>query len=142
MVSIGRIRCLQLLLREAQPADGNTQEWVDELAVNLGVDRSPSVWCIGGKLSPMVWSLGGRPRLILPTELWKGLDEHQRATLIIHELAHLRRGDHHLRFFELLVSALYWWHPVLWWARQALRHVEEQCCDAWVSTRPRAAARS
>ena len=30
------------------------------------------------------------------------------------------------------MTALYWWHPVLWWARQALRDVEEQCCDAWV----------
>jgi bla regulator protein blaR1 len=131
-VSIARIRRFQRLLREARPADDDTQEWVDELAASLGVERSPSVWWITGKLSPMIWSLGWRPRLILPTELWKGLDKHQRDTLIIHELAHLRRGDHHLRFFELLVTALYWWHPVLWWARQALRDVEEQCCDAWV----------
>ncbi len=132
VVSVRRVRRFQLLLREARPADDETQEWVDELAAILGVDRSPSVWWITGKFSPMVWSLAWRPRLILPTELWKGLDEHQRASLIIHELAHLRRGDHRLRFFELLVTALFWWHPVLWWARQALRDVEEQCCDAWV----------
>jgi bla regulator protein blaR1 len=132
IVSIGRIRRFQRLLREAQRADDETQDWVDELAASVGLDRPPSVWWIDGKLSPMVWSLGWRSRLILPTELWKGLDNHQRATLIIHELAHLRRGDHRLRFFELLVTALYWWHPVLWWARKALRDVEEQCCDAWV----------
>ena len=88
-----------------------------------GSTASSHRWC-----GPLGW----RPRLILPRELWKSLDDHQRATLIIHELAHLRRGDHHLRFFELLVTALYWWHPVLWWARRALRDVEEQCCDAWV----------
>ena len=93
VVSIGRIRRFRLLLRDARPADDEIQEWVDELAASLGVDGPPSVWWIGGKLSPMIWSLGWRPRLILPTELWKGLDEHQRATLIIHELAHLRRGD-------------------------------------------------
>jgi bla regulator protein BlaR1 len=142
VVSIGRIRRFRLLLRDARPADDEIQEWVDELAASLGVDCPPSVWWIGGKLSPMVWSLGWRPRLILPTELWKGLDDHQRATLVIHELAHLRRGDHHLRLFELLVTALYWWHPVLWWARQALRDVEEQCCDAWVVWAAPDAARS
>ena len=131
-VSIRRIRRFQLLLRDAQPACEDTQEWVDELAANLGLVRSPTVWWVGGKLSPLVWSLGWRPRLIIPIGLWKGLDDHQRATLIIHELAHLRRGDHHLRFFELIVTALYWWHPVLWWARHSLRDVEEQCCDAWV----------
>jgi bla regulator protein blaR1 len=142
VVSIGRIRRFRLLLRDARPADDEIQEWVDELAASLGVDGPPSVWWIGGKLSPMVWSLGWRPRLILPTELWKGLDDHQRATLVIHELAHLRRGDHHVRLFELLVTALYWWHPVLWWARQALRDVEEQCCDAWVVWAAPDAARS
>jgi bla regulator protein blaR1 len=132
VVSIARVRRFQSVLKEARAADDETQDWVDLLAVNVGLDRPPSVWWIGGKLSPMVWSLGWRPRLILPTELWKGLNNHQRATLIIHELAHLRRGDHLLRFFELLVTALYWWHPVVWWARRALRDVEEQCCDAWV----------
>ena len=131
-MSIRRIRRFQVLLREAVPADVDTQEWVDELAASLGLDRSPTVWWVAGKLSPLVWSLSWRPRLILPRELWKALDDHQRATLIIHELAHLRRGDHLIRFLELVVTALYWWHPVLWWARRALRDVEEQCCDAWV----------
>jgi bla regulator protein blaR1 len=131
-LAIGRIRRFQALLGEAQPADSETHEWVDELAASLGMDRSPSVWWVAGKLSPLVWSLSWRPRLVLPRQLWKGLDDHQRATLIIHELAHLRRGDHYLRFFELIVTALYWWHPVVWWARRSLRDVEEQCCDAWV----------
>ena len=27
---------------------------------------------------------------------------------------------------------LYWWHPVVWWARQKLHEAEEECCDAWV----------
>ena len=130
--SVVRIRRFRVLLREARQAEDETQEWVDDLAASLGLDRFPSVWWIDGKLSPMVWPVGWRSRLILPTELWKGLDDQKRATLIIHELAHLRRGDHNLRFFELVVTALYWWHPAVWWARQALRDYEEQCCDAWV----------
>ena len=87
---------------------------------------------VRAKLSPMIWSLGWRPRLILPRDLWKSLDERQRSTLVVHELAHLRRGDHLLRFFELFVTALFWWHPLVWWVRLALRDAEEQCCDAWV----------
>ena len=132
IVSIQRIRRFQVLLREADAADADTQAWVNELAASLGLDRPPTVWWVAGKLSPLVWSLSWRPRLILPRELWKTLDDHQRATLIIHELAHLRRGDHLIRFLELIVTGLYWWHPVLWWARRSLRDVEEQCCDAWV----------
>ena len=132
VISARRIIRFQILLREAQPGTGEIQDWVDELSASLGIEHSPRVWWINGKLSPMLWALFGRPRLIIPTDLWKTLDQRQRGTLLVHELAHLRRGDHRVRFFELAVTALYWWNPVLWWARQALRDVEEQCCDAWV----------
>ncbi len=126
LLSAWRIRQFQLLLREAKPASEQIQDRVDDLAADLGIGRPPGLWWIPGKLSPMLWALGRSPRLIIPIELWKSLDERQRTTLLVHELAHLRRGDHHLRVFELLVTALNWWHPVLWWARRALRDVEEQ----------------
>jgi bla regulator protein blaR1 len=132
VVCARRICSFQRLLRESRPASDDVQDWVDDLALSLGIQRPPQVVWIAGRLSPMLWALGHRARLIIPTELWKGLDQQERATLIVHELAHLRRGDHHVRLFELFVTVLCWWNPVLWWARQALRDVEEQCCDAWV----------
>ncbi len=131
-IAIVRIRRFQRVLRNVRPADLETQEWVHDLSLDLGLNRPPSVWWIEGRLSPLVWALDLRPRVIIPIDLWKSLDDRQRTTLIVHELAHLRRGDHYLRIFELLVTALFWWHPVLWWVRQALRDAEEQCCDAWV----------
>src|SRR5262249_29387224 len=54
------------------------------------------------------------------------------ATLLAHELAHLRRRDQWVRILELLTTGLYWWLPILWWARRELEEAEEQCCDAWV----------
>ena len=132
LLSCWRIRRFQLLLSEARPASEEIQDWVDELSSDLGLSRPPGVWWISGKLSPMLWALGRSPRLIIPIDLWKSLDNRQRGTLLVHELAHLRRGDHHVRMFELVVTALYWWNPVVWWVRRALRDVEEQCCDAWV----------
>ena len=53
--------------------------------------------------------------------------------LLVHELAHVHRGDHAVRLFELAVTSLFWWLPTVWWARRALHDVEEQCCDAWVT---------
>jgi beta-lactamase regulating signal transducer with metallopeptidase domain len=131
-VSAKRAWQFHCLLREAEPASEEIEDRVSELAFNLGLSRPPSVWWASGKLAPLVWALGWRPRLIIPIDLWKTLGECERSTLIVHELAHLRRGDHRVRIFELVVTALFWWHPVLWWARQSLRDVEEQCCDAWV----------
>jgi beta-lactamase regulating signal transducer with metallopeptidase domain len=131
-VSAIRICRFRRVLREARPAAPELQEWAHDLALDLGLRRPPAIWWVDGRVSPLVWALDARARVIIPFPLWKSLDDRQRTTLLVHELAHLRRGDHHVRILELVVTALYWWHPVLWWVRQALRDVEEQCCDAWV----------
>ena len=81
-------------------------------------------------------------RLLFPARLLDRLEHEQRATLLAHELAHLRRRDHWVRWLELLVLGLYWWHPVAWWARRELHEAEEQCCDAWVLWTMQGAGRS
>jgi bla regulator protein blaR1 len=83
-------------------------------------------------VSPMLWSVGGRPRILFPSELLSRLDDCAVATLLTHELAHYRRGDHRVRLLEFLASGLFWWHPIVWVARRELEISEEQCCDAWV----------
>jgi bla regulator protein BlaR1 len=130
--AFGRIGRFQRVLRMASPAPADLQEWVDGLARRVGLERAPGVWVVPGAVSPLVWALAGPPRLLIPRDLWETLDDDQRDTLLIHELAHLRRRDHWVRWVELAATALYWWCPVAWWARRQLREAEEQCCDAWV----------
>lgn len=127
-----RILRFQRRLRDASPAGCAVEEEVAELSAEMGLRRPPLVDFIDARTTPMLWGLGARPRLILPRMLWKGLDPRRRTLLLAHELAHLKRGDHRLRFLELAATVLYWWLPVVWWVRKALRDVEEQCCDAWV----------
>ena len=80
----------------------------------------------------MLWTLGSRPKLLFPETLWVRLDPEQRDALLAHELAHLKRRDHWVRRLELAVTGIYWWNPLVWWARHAVREAEERCCDAWV----------
>jgi probable HAF family extracellular repeat protein len=119
-------------LRACVPAGAELQDRVRDLAKRLGMSRPPSVWISPEAISPLVWAVGVRPRLVLPGLLWGRLDDDQRDALLLHELAHLRRRDHWVRFLEIAAMGLYWWHPVVWWARRALREAEEQCCDDWV----------
>src|SRR5262249_2445318 len=129
------------LLRHARPASEALRDQVGRLARKLGLARCPEVLVVHGRVSPMLWAVGGGPRLLLPAGalarllaagLLARLGQEERATLLAHELAHLRRRDHWVRWLELLATGLYWWHPVVWWARRELREAEEQCCDAWV----------
>src|SRR5262249_19173454 len=92
----------------------------------------PPVWVVSGAVSPMIWAVGAATRLVFPAKLLNRLDEEQRASLLLHELAHVRRRDHWVRLLELAVGAVFWWHPPFWLARRELREAEEQCCDAWV----------
>ena len=43
-----------------------------------------------------------------------------------------KRGDHWVRWLELVAISLYWWCPLAWFARRELQRAEEECCDAWV----------
>jgi beta-lactamase regulating signal transducer with metallopeptidase domain len=127
-----RVRRFQKLLRHAIPAPPVVREQVQSLAARLGLARCPRVDLVPAPVSPLLWALGGAPRLLLPVALWQRLTPDQQQTLLAHELAHLRRRDHWVRRLELVVLGLYWWHPIVWWARHRLREAEEQCCDAWV----------
>lgn len=129
-VAAGRVIRFSRALRYATPAT-NLQPRANLLARRLGLRAAPPVWFVPGSVSPMLWSLG-RSRLLLPQGLWDRLDVIERDTILLHELAHWRRGDPVIRWIELAATCLYWWHPACWWARRELREAEEQCCDAWV----------
>jgi hypothetical protein len=70
------------------------------------------------------------------------LSPRERDALIVHELAHIRRRDPWIRYLELFATALFWWFPVAWWVRRALRRAEERCCDEWVIRTLPSAARA
>jgi beta-lactamase regulating signal transducer with metallopeptidase domain len=127
-----RVIRFQRLLKHVSPVPGEWQSHADELAVRLGLGSSPSVCLLPGRVPPMLWAIGRRPRLLVPSELWTKMAAAERTSLLLHELAHLKRRDHWIRWLEFVVIGLYWWHPVVWWARRRLREAEEQCCDAWV----------
>ncbi|MEX0711527.1 MAG: M56 family metallopeptidase, partial [Pirellulales bacterium] len=127
-----RIARFSRLLRHSQPACERLQAEAAVLSRRIGLPRPPELRVIGGRVPPLLWTLSGRPSVLLPHALLDRLDHQQHVTLLAHELAHLRRRDHWVRWLELVVLGLYWWHPVAWWARRRFQQAEEQCCDAWV----------
>jgi len=120
------------LLAFARPAPRGLEEEVQRLARLLGIARSPEVRIVSGAISPMLWPIGRRARILLPQQLLDRLTWEEQSTVLAHELAHVKRRDHWVRLLEYVGTGLYWWHPVVWWARVQLRRAEEECCDGWV----------
>ena len=102
------------------------------LASRMGVSPCPELRVVPAAISPMLWFPGRSLQILLPAGLVRRLAPLELQALVAHELAHVCRRDHWVRRFELLVGALFWWHPVTWWARRAMRKAEEASCDAWV----------
>ncbi len=104
------------------------------LSQQIGLRRSPCVRITAGVVSPLVWCPlpFTQPTIVLPCRLLADLTDDEQATLLLHELAHLRRRDHWVRWLEVATAACFWWHPVAWIARRELQRTGDLCCDGWV----------
>jgi beta-lactamase regulating signal transducer with metallopeptidase domain len=104
---------------------------MNSLASQLQI-RPPLLRALQGLCSPMVWALN-RPTLLWPNGLEKSLGADGRQSIVIHELAHLRRRDHWVRWLEIVTSIFHWWNPLFWLVRRQIRFHSELACDAWVT---------
>jgi len=134
ILALVRLRRFRQMLRHAVPAPESLRQRTQRLAEKLRLRCCPGIWLVPGRVAPMLWAAGGRPRILFPADLLKQVGVEQQNALLVHELAHLRRRDHWVRWLEFAAAGLYWWNPVLWFARRELREAEEQCCDAWVTS--------
>jgi beta-lactamase regulating signal transducer with metallopeptidase domain len=105
--------------------------WTEALArwrARLGIGRT-----VGLAWSPRVsvpvvlgWL---RPTILVPRALMDSdTDEHADA-VILHELAHVRRGDYAWNVLLRIVQALYWPHILVWLLGRAITEVRERACD-------------
>ncbi len=127
-----RILSFQRLLRHARSAPSELQDHAAMLARQMGLSRGPRVALVPGPIPPLLWAVGSAPRLFFPQTLLPRLDEAGRSALLVHELAHMARRDHWVRWLEMLACGVYWWYPLTWFACRRLHAAEEECCDAWV----------
>ena len=86
-----------------------------------------------------------RARLLVPRGLPALLDAAELEAVLLHELAHVQRGDLRWNLLQRIVLALLWFHPVAWALQAAISRERERCCDALAvrhGARPAALARA
>jgi WD40 repeat protein/beta-lactamase regulating signal transducer with metallopeptidase domain len=131
VVSGRRMRRFNQLLRLAGPPPRALTEDVAALASRMRLRRVPPLRLLPGGVPPFVWAVG-QATVYFPVELLARLPADGRLALLAHELAHVRRRDHFVRWLEFLALASYWWCPIAWLAHRELQRLEEEACDAVV----------
>lgn len=76
---------------------------------------------------PMAWGIF-RPTILLPAQAMRWTAERRRFVLL-HELAHIKRNDPTTQAAAALACAIYWFHPLAWYAAAQLRKEQEHACD-------------
>ncbi|KAA3605531.1 MAG: hypothetical protein DWQ01_19635 [Planctomycetota bacterium] len=122
----------RLLIAASQPAPEPWQRRAQELAVKLGLKEAPGLFTTSAHLAPLVWWVGGKVRVVISADFMQQMEEEDLRWILAHELAHVRRRDHWVRWLEWLACVAFWWNPAVWWARRNLRANEEICCDGLV----------
>ena len=90
--------------------------------------RAPLVKYSKSRLEPAVVGVF-RPVLLLPHGIDKRLTRRQLEAVLEHELCHWRRHDNLTAAVHMLVAALFWFHPLVWWIGRRLWAEREQACD-------------
>jgi len=125
LASVGR------LLRSSIAVDDPA--WLDALArlrERLGIAR-PVALARSVRVGVPVVVGWLRPTILLPESTTSGDPIDHAEAILLHELAHVRRGDYAWNLLLRLVGAVYWPHPMAWLLARAVAESRELACDAF-----------
>jgi len=92
-----------------------------------------SVGAVSVKSSPTVPepSVVGvfHPVILLPDGIDSHLTPLQLTSVLLHEMAHVRRRDNLTGLIHRAVEVLFWFHPLIWWMGARLDDERERACD-------------
>jgi uncharacterized protein (TIGR03435 family) len=70
-----------------------------------------------------------QPILLCPRGIVERLTPSQLQAVLAHELCHIRRRDNLSAAVHMIVEAVFWFHPLVWWISARLMEERERACD-------------
>ncbi len=129
-IGIGAIGARRLARRSAPVTDEYLRVEYERACRVLGIRRQVDIGITGDITVPIV--VGAlHPRVVLPlaAAAWS---RERLATVLLHELAHVRRRDGLWMMIVRTARALVWFHPLMWVLASHARRDAERACDELV----------
>jgi len=123
---IAGIRRIRQHRTHASPDDW--QRKVSELSQLLRLKQAVSLF--QSELVKVPVAIGYfKPVILVPLGLLSNLPAEQIETILLHELAHIRRKDYLVNIMQRFAEAVFFFNPALLWISSLVRQEREACCD-------------
>lgn len=70
-----------------------------------------------------------KPIILMPAAAMAQLSTEQLETILLHELAHIKRFDYLVNILQILVETILFFNPFVWKISAIIRREREHCCD-------------
>jgi hypothetical protein len=113
---------------DVESTSSDLQYVLRALNTRLGIQRAVKLLNSARVQAPTVISWL-KPAILLPVGCMAGLSTLQVEAVLAHELAHIRRHDYLVNFFQSVMETVLFYHPAVWWVSSQIRREREHCCD-------------
>ena len=129
-----RVLFVKSLLAQSDKANGRLDETLQQCCRQVGLRRNIEFRLSRNMLSPAVCGLFN-PVILMPASLLENLSREKLRAVLIHELAHIKRGDLWVNFMQTILQIVYFYNPLLWFANAVVRGIREKAVDEMVLTK-------
>ncbi|MFC1737884.1 M56 family metallopeptidase [Planctomycetota bacterium] len=119
------------LIRQAKEGNELMEETLNYCRKRMYLKTKVRLKVSANATSPAVCGLL-RPVILVPQNLGPSLGVTGLRTVLLHELAHIKRGDLWVNLVQTLLQIIYFYNPLLWLANAIIRKVREQAVDETV----------
>jgi len=131
-VWLTRWRRISLAIQEGLPLrEGREVEALRRLERMAGIRKPTQIFLSRGSLEPGIFGFT-RPVLVWPEGISEHLEGQHLDTILAHEVAHVRHRDNLAAAMHMVVEAIFWFHPLVWWLGERLVEERERACDEGV----------
>jgi uncharacterized protein (TIGR03435 family) len=128
-VWLGRYRKIATAIRHAAPLrEGREVEALQRLSRLEGIRKKIAIFLSPAALEPGILGIT-RPVLLWPAGISDRLEDAHLEAILAHEVWHVRRHDNLAATVHMLVEAIFWFHPLVWWLGARLVEEREHACD-------------
>ncbi|MEJ7671746.1 MAG: M56 family metallopeptidase [Chitinophagaceae bacterium] len=106
----------------------NWQERCEELKIKLGVQKTVSLLESVLVKVPVVVGYF-KPIILLPAGMLANLPYNQVESILLHELAHIKRSDYLVNLLQIFVESIFFFNPSILWISSLIKDEREACCD-------------